>query len=943
MALNSTAGSRLLPPALTVATLATPSHRLALAQLVARRRYWSLRCGKRRATEPREHYYGRLLRYRWGRENGVNDDAVDSFPAAPPSRPCKSWTKQREPYQEGSQEAQGKESDRRASPIEHEMKSFIQRYFESFDERHGDPAVWRTRVEKMLREEPYLSLFGWQEARGVWNPWGREWKAMWKEVEEEFRAMKAELRSELGGKDDSHSDRVDKAAAAKSNVRETESNSASTPPRDEWTFDPISMRRVRKRDTSTEQANGFGALTDSPVAKSNEEKEFDIPVKVPPSNMTDLGKQEIEALTSKSEPAKTRLTGFASQPWLSSDEGRGKESAPTQGFEEGASASTQKKRLVCSLDRLSEQRLLPGMKDKTTSRNAIASKETGQQNSNVASTVSQETPSSASPRYHSFAVAKARSDLDKNFEATQTRYDRELSSVQKPNNAAAAKRPGTEAAQASNTHPRTTNDADNASKLVKKALADTLRAVFEAKKALQDAKDNALRFSLDQEVNEQKSAMSTYENRAREPTNTYDEPQGTKVSWPSAEAGARIKQDNRNGEATSKAEKQERDKALVREIRNIYEDTYGAINTMHRQASADVGESMKNESAHEAPDVAPTVPKEADPSRTPLESQRDTTPTPTEPFDDLDARQPPTSSLAQIQPKQTPELPGQNAASTSVGASNEGTPPVEKPPVAPRKPDIYKILAYDKDRDDVTIARTSSSLYEESSPVRSPSSILTHLDQPQKYFGLMEEVEATGYELVAGSRRILVYRQVRPEETDHRGGIHFTVEGLTRHDGIPAARAAPASKSAALDPERRVSDDLPTTKVASADIKATLRKIRDGNAQKMHGLHEHLRRLEKQQRQMEKTSDTVAARFKSLETKLQKLSPQEGAGKPRTSRLRRVARAILRVPLLVMGAILWTSVCLVAAWIMYQIVYFAYLFWTAPSSAVAWQSGSFRW
>lgn len=79
----------------------------------------------------------------------------------------------------------------------------------------------------------------------------------------------------------------------------------------------------------------------------------------------------------------------------------------------------------------------------------------------------------------------------------------------------------------------------------------------------------------------------------------------------------------------------------------------------------------------------------------------------------------------------------------------------------------YKVLAYNQATDSIATATTTSSLHESISAPRSASSILTHLENPAKYFDHFEPLEAAGYELVAGSRKTLVFKKVR--EDDYSG------------------------------------------------------------------------------------------------------------------------------------------------------------------------------
>ena len=72
---------------------------------------------------------------------------------------------------------------------------------------------------------------------------------------------------------------------------------------------------------------------------------------------------------------------------------------------------------------------------------------------------------------------------------------------------------------------------------------------------------------------------------------------------------------------------------------------------------------------------------------------------------------------------------------------------------------IYKILALDTASKEVAVATTTSSIKHKSSVPRSAAGVLVHLDQPAKYFSHMESLDAKGFQLVSGSRTMLVYRR----------------------------------------------------------------------------------------------------------------------------------------------------------------------------------------
>ena len=72
----------------------------------------------------------------------------------------------------------------------------------------------------------------------------------------------------------------------------------------------------------------------------------------------------------------------------------------------------------------------------------------------------------------------------------------------------------------------------------------------------------------------------------------------------------------------------------------------------------------------------------------------------------------------------------------------------------------YKILALDHTSHEVICANTTSSLFEASFTPRSASNILSHLANPAKFITHLENLEGTGFELVAGTRNMLVYKLI---------------------------------------------------------------------------------------------------------------------------------------------------------------------------------------
>jgi len=128
-----------------------------------------------------------------------------------------------------------------------------------------------------------------------------------------------------------------------------------------------------------------------------------------------------------------------------------------------------------------------------------------------------------------------------------------------------------------------------------------------------------------------------------------------------------------------------KDKELVREIREIYEERYGSIDSKHYQVS---------ETSTSNPDIE-------------SKDARGSTPLP-----DL------------------------------------------------QEPTIYKILAYDSTMQSVSQAETTS-IVTDSASALTPAEVLLRLSNPAKFFPHFEPLQAQGYEIIAGSGDVLVFRKVR--------------------------------------------------------------------------------------------------------------------------------------------------------------------------------------
>ena len=109
---------------------------------------------------------------------------------------------------------------------------------------------------------------------------------------------------------------------------------------------------------------------------------------------------------------------------------------------------------------------------------------------------------------------------------------------------------------------------------------------------------------------------------------------------------------------------------------------------------------------------------------------------------------------------------------------------------------IYQLLAFDEKACEVKSTQTRSSLYKPSSSPRSADSILSYLDNPSEYFPQMAILEKKGYELVAGSRSMLVFKKTNSDGES----IELSEKPLSMDDSQPAL-----SKPVRTHPRRHTS------------------------------------------------------------------------------------------------------------------------------------------
>ena len=193
---------------------------------------------------------------------------------------------------------------------------------------------------------------------------------------------------------------------------------------------------------------------------------------------------------------------------------------------------------------------------------------------------------------------------------------------------------------------------------------------------------------------------------------------------------------------------------LVREIKGIYEDTYGSINVNHRQAVLYSGMEGKEDPAVQrglqeydnlhATAQNPKLKLLSDHTFASKEPNQDGKPNWADSF------------RKQIEP------------STTSGPI-QPAPPLPAPSSSASKPsrNTYKILALNHGTHEVTSVTTTSSLHEASSLPRSASAILSHLSHPASFISHLEALEGTDFELIAGNRNMLLYKKMDKGREEH--------------------------------------------------------------------------------------------------------------------------------------------------------------------------------
>ncbi|KAL1962004.1 hypothetical protein VTN77DRAFT_695 [Rasamsonia byssochlamydoides] len=188
---------------------------------------------------------------------------------------------------------------------------------------------------------------------------------------------------------------------------------------------------------------------------------------------------------------------------------------------------------------------------------------------------------------------------------------------------------------------------------------------------------------------------------------------------------------------------------LSREIRDIYESSYGEITPQHRQG----GPTEK---------ITPSNSLVID------ESQNSITPR----LQTVDARLHETLQSARKFTETAREVTKElmetceqleisKRAPKSSSPQTDGNSPLNTSPTLPA---TYRVLAYDSSTLQVVIAETTSSVYSAERTLH-PAEVLSRLNSPAKFLPHFAKMQADGYEIVSGGGDILVFKKVREPGT----------------------------------------------------------------------------------------------------------------------------------------------------------------------------------
>ncbi|KAK4144494.1 uncharacterized protein C8A04DRAFT_11375 [Dichotomopilus funicola] len=118
------------------------------------------------------------------------------------------------------------------------------------------------------------------------------------------------------------------------------------------------------------------------------------------------------------------------------------------------------------------------------------------------------------------------------------------------------------------------------------------------------------------------------------------------------------------------------------------------------------------------------------------------------------------ATLLSSEQKETSSGTVQSALERVTEITSPTTTPPSSSVSSPQEPSIYKVLAWDPTMQRIESAETTSVVADTSAPL-SLADILLRISHPAKFFSHFAPLQAQGFEIVAGSGDVLIFRKVR--------------------------------------------------------------------------------------------------------------------------------------------------------------------------------------
>ncbi|MCJ1313543.1 hypothetical protein MMC25_007222 [Agyrium rufum] len=720
-------------------------------------------------------------------------------------------------------------SDRKRT-TEERMNDIHDEYQREFEKRQEQIVARYKEIKRRCEEDPIGVLFGPRNGVGAWNPWEWYHREMHAQGNTSGGTVNEPVAVDKEGKNASTTASERPVGFAQDPLPRSGSKQTSENASEEYVYDPISQRRI-PRETMTEPSDRSKPPTETFTSKLGvpmPKAEKTIPVKrghgpsaISPSRQdpdANAAQQPVKQPSTTKELPKLRIESTLERQ-LRANEKAMTEAAPPSSFVRDTSKSANRENLV-----------------DLTANNIRAAFD------KMRESFKQSEVESAQRRQ------KLQDEFEKRFEALEKQFAKEVSTG--PSSLAKGDVAGTgaksiQSATSSSLDSETLDDQfstkemfDRSEKEMKQielqmqaeeaayAREEEERMQIETEEAAKRTRKIEIANSkLDQEVRAQKAAMNAIETRRLQQTQAEEKHSSLATGLGEGDMNIQILEFadrarwyKRNAPHASqeesklvkeREEQKARDRNLVRELRSIYEDDYGTIDTKHRQkqesSEKPVIESKlssaltmlparrKNTIAgypkyamlvshlHEVAighlQIARIVHNAATSGQSLaarqslpvfkhyLESVLTT-------YDAVLALLPASMETRLHKLREQIALTGSAASPPETSQSTNSTSSEQDVPVAESattsfKPvkQSYKIIALDNHSNQVTSVSTTSSLYESSAPPRSAASILSHLKHPAKFISFIEELQDSRFELVAGNRHMLIYKDTLGPQT----------------------------------------------------------------------------------------------------------------------------------------------------------------------------------